>query len=176
MLGLWGCGWPGTPRRVALEELRSQHRQREVLGLDLSHSVNVSFLLKGLPGQVGLPGEIGALGPKVRGQEGAQENLPLLTPASTSLYFGVPGVNRDDPVIWASGVLWQGRRGDRLCACSRVPQHCPSPPSSWPGDARVPAVTAGVFDSSSPHSTLAPAVPATSPPLNLLSWGCSLLG
>lgn len=76
----WGCGRLGTLLGVVLEELKSQHPQSGVCvsGLGLSHSVNVFLLLKGLPGQVGLPGEIGALGPKVRGQEGARENLPSL--------------------------------------------------------------------------------------------------
>lgn len=41
-----------------------------------SYTLNVSLLLKGLPGQVGLPGEIGALGPKVRGLQGAQGRSP----------------------------------------------------------------------------------------------------
>lgn len=72
----WG-GRPGPRLGGVLPELRSQHCQRGgVSGLALPHSLNVSLLLKGLPGQVGLPGEIGALGPKVRGLEGAQGRSP----------------------------------------------------------------------------------------------------
>lgn len=110
-------------------------------------------------------------GTQGEGSGGGVRKPPLLTPASSSLHFGAPGVNRDNPVIWASP-LQRGQRGERLCACSRVPQHHPSPPSSWLGD----AVTAWVSGALSLLSTPAPAAPATSPPLNLLSCGCSFPG
>ena len=73
-----GLGGQGPRSRWRWKSSNLSTPKEGISGLNLSHSVNVSFLLKGLPGQVGLPGEIGALGPKVRGKEGAQENLPSL--------------------------------------------------------------------------------------------------
>lgn len=73
MLCLGRGGRPGPRFGGVLLELRPQHCQMGVLGFPL---LNVSLLLKGLPGQVGLPGEIGALGPKVRGLQGAQGRSP----------------------------------------------------------------------------------------------------
>lgn len=58
---------------------------------------------------------------------------PVLTPAPTSLRFRAPGVNKDNAVMLESGVLQWEWRGDRLCACSRVPWRHPSPPQPVAG-------------------------------------------